>query len=82
MWSAKTLNGKGLCLQDMDGKLDESIDIFNQCLSVYNKDEETQEKYKEFIAMTESNLGISYKEKGDFDKALEHYEKCPTGKNR
>ena len=71
---ATTLKSKGVSLYLMN-KLDEAIQAYNQCLKIWTKDEDTEQRNKELIAATHNNLGIVYDQKDDHEKALEHYER-------
>merc|ERR1712062_771001 len=48
----------------------------SQALIIYEKDEETKEKYKEDIAKVHNNIGIVHFDKGDNDEALKEYKKA------
>jgi len=47
---------KGVALSNMK-QMEEANEVFNQALEIYEKDDETKEKYKQDIAMVHGNLG-------------------------
>jgi signal transduction histidine kinase/DNA-binding response OmpR family regulator/uncharacterized protein HemY len=51
-------------------KLDEALNAYNEALTIYNA-----LHYKRDVTETESSIGNIYFDKGDFQKAIDHYQR-------